>query len=56
MTTVRQPLQKMGSIAADMLLRKLAGEALPARTLVEPELMVRESTAPARQPASRAGR
>ncbi len=55
MTTVRQPLHKMGSIAASMLLDKLSGNAAPALTLVEPELMVRESTGQARPLPSRAG-
>ena len=47
-TTIRQPLQRMGSIAADMLLRKLSGEATPALIPVEPELIARESTGQAR--------
>ena len=55
MTTVRQPLHKMGSIAASMLLDKLTGKAAPALTLVEPELMVRESTGRARSLPVRAG-
>jgi LacI family transcriptional regulator len=46
LTTIRQPLKKMGSIGADALLRKLAGEQLPHIIRVEPELIVRESTAP----------
>ena len=35
----------MGSTAAQTLLRKLAGEATPSILRVEPELIVRESTA-----------
>jgi LacI family transcriptional regulator len=46
LTTIRQPLQKMGSTAAQLLLKKLAGEPIPALVQVEPELVVRESTAP----------
>jgi DNA-binding LacI/PurR family transcriptional regulator len=46
LTTIRQPLQLMGSIAAKALLRKLAREAIPPIIRVEPELIVRESTAP----------
>lgn len=45
LTTIRQPLQKMGRTAARMLLRKLAAEATPELVQVEPELIVRESTA-----------
>jgi DNA-binding LacI/PurR family transcriptional regulator len=47
LTTIRQPLQKMGSTAAQMLLKKLTGKSTPALVHVEPELIVRESTAPA---------
>ena len=47
LTTIRQPLQKMGSTAAQMLLKKLAGKTTPELIHVEPELIVRESTAPA---------
>jgi DNA-binding LacI/PurR family transcriptional regulator len=45
-TTIRQPLKTMGSTAAAALLRKLAGESLPSILWVEPELIIRESTAP----------
>ncbi len=55
MTTVRQPLQRMGSIAAGMLLDRLSGKPAPALTLVEPELIARESTSRARPLRSRAG-
>jgi DNA-binding LacI/PurR family transcriptional regulator len=44
-TTIRQPLRRMGSIAATSLLRKLAGDAIPSIIRVDPELMIRESTA-----------
>jgi len=46
LTTIRQPLQQMGTIAADALLRKIAGEHLPRIIRIEPELIVRESTSP----------
>ncbi|HEY0161473.1 MAG TPA: LacI family DNA-binding transcriptional regulator [Edaphobacter sp.] len=49
LTTIRQPLRDMGEDAAQMLLRKLAGEPIPELLRVEPELIVRESTAPARK-------
>lgn len=48
LTTVRQPLKLMGSTAAAALLRRLGHETLPPLITVEPELMVRESTAPPR--------
>ncbi len=49
LTTIRQPLQQMGSTAAQMLLQKLAGETTPDLIQVEPELIVRESTARAKK-------
>ena len=52
LTTIRQPLQAMGSTGASALLRKLAGETLPAILWVEPELIVRESTAQVRKEAA----
>jgi len=46
LTTVRQPLCKMGKIAAETVLRRIArdGADYPRRIAVEPELVVREST------------
>ena len=47
LTTVRQPLRKMGIIAASALLRRLAKEPDTVRTVtVEPQLIVRGTTAP----------
>lgn len=48
LTTVRQPLQKIGTLATKLLLEKLNGKALPRQILVEPELAVRKSTAQVR--------
>ena len=45
LTTIRQPLKLMGSTAAAALLRRLGHETLPATIRVEPELVVRESSA-----------
>ncbi|MFN2975712.1 LacI family DNA-binding transcriptional regulator [Terriglobus aquaticus] len=45
LTTVRQPLQRLGHEAASALLRKLAGESVPELVCLEPSLIVRESTA-----------
>jgi DNA-binding LacI/PurR family transcriptional regulator len=47
LTTVRQPLWKMGAVAAETLLERIAagvGSDYPRRLTVEPELVVREST------------
>jgi len=53
LTTVRQPLRQMGEIAAQAILRRItqtAEEAAvsPAEVVVQPELIVRETTATAR--------
>lgn len=48
LTTVRQPLKKMGRIAAETLLARLENNAeFPDDIAVEPELVVRKSTAAA---------
>jgi DNA-binding LacI/PurR family transcriptional regulator len=44
LTTIRQPLLDMGSLAANLLLKKIAGKRPPENVKVDPELMVREST------------
>jgi LacI family transcriptional regulator len=49
LTTIRQPLQQMGSAGAASLLQQLAGEHPPHILRVEPELIVRESTGPVRR-------
>jgi DNA-binding LacI/PurR family transcriptional regulator len=46
MTTVRQPLAEMGSVAAQMLGDLIEGKPLPSsRVELSTELIVRESTA-----------
>jgi DNA-binding LacI/PurR family transcriptional regulator len=50
LTTVRQPLRKMGEIAAQTILRRIAqpdnkSDNEPTEIIVEPELMARETTA-----------
>jgi len=53
LTTVRQPLHRMGALAAETVLRRIAAgpaAAFPLELTVEPDLAVRASTAPA--PAS----
>src|SRR5216683_1573867 len=51
LTTVKQPLRQMGVIAAEILLRRINAPAkapYPKAITVEPELIVRESTAKAK--------
>jgi len=67
LTTVRQPLRKMGTIAAETVLRRICGpspngragqgsrgsagrsrSSAPQQITIEPELIVRETTGPAR--------
>ena len=49
LTTIRQPLQKMGRIAAQTVIDRIEDrEAFVPEILVEPELVVRRSTAPPR--------
>jgi LacI family transcriptional regulator len=46
LTTIRQPVQRIGSIAADILIDNIEGTATPAgKVLFQPDLEVRESTA-----------
>jgi LacI family transcriptional regulator len=59
LTTVKQPLEEMGARAAQVLLDRIANPTRewPAEIVMEPELVVRESTGPARRhsPAARNG-
>jgi LacI family transcriptional regulator len=57
LTTVRQPLEKMGDIAARTLLNRIEGHGdwVP-EIAIEPEFVVRNSTARALAPASGMGR
>jgi DNA-binding LacI/PurR family transcriptional regulator len=50
LTTIRQPLREMGMQAARVLVERLRGKEDPGQVSVTPELIVRESTAPARSP------
>jgi len=48
LTTVRQPLNRMGEVAAQTLLDRIENKKeYPSEIAIEPELVVRESTAPA---------
>lgn len=44
LTTIRQPLAQMGSMAANLLLKKLKGEHTESLVKIEPELIIRESS------------
>jgi len=45
LTTIRQPLNRMGEVAAQSLLERIEGrKEYPAEIAIEPELVVREST------------
>jgi DNA-binding LacI/PurR family transcriptional regulator len=45
LTTIRQPLRRMGELAAETLLKRIRGTEHHKVIAVEPELIVRESTA-----------
>ena len=45
LTTIRQPLHDMGVLAARSLLEQIGGHDLPRQIVVDPELIVRGSTA-----------
>jgi len=53
LTTIQQPLRQMGDMAAQLLLRRIQNpkESYPDTIMFEPELVVRESTAPPRKVA-----
>jgi len=47
LTTIRQPLQQMGAVAARILLQRIRGQAtFPDVVPIHPELVIRESTCP----------
>ena len=53
LTTIRQPLRRMGEIAAQTLLDRLRrGGTTPSEVAVEPELVIRESTTSRLRPSS----
>lgn len=55
LTTVRQPLLRMGQIAAQTLVDRIESRAAYVpEVAIEPELVIRESTGPA--PLCRSGR
>lgn len=47
LTTIRQPLHQMGTVAARILLQRIRGQAsFPDVVPIDPELVIRESTCP----------
>ena len=47
LTTIRQPLNRMGEVAARILLQRIRGpEKFPDAVSILPELVIRESTCP----------
>jgi DNA-binding LacI/PurR family transcriptional regulator len=47
LTTIRQPLMQMGTVAARILLQRIRGQAtFPDMVPIHPELVIRESTCP----------
>jgi LacI family transcriptional regulator len=58
LTTIRQPLQQMGMVAARILLQRIRGQAtFPDVVAILPELVIRESTRPPnpRRPRAKRG-
>jgi DNA-binding LacI/PurR family transcriptional regulator len=54
LTTIRQPLQRMGQIAAKTLIDQIEQRSeFQPEIVIEPELIVRASSGPARRPLSR---
>jgi LacI family transcriptional regulator len=59
LTTIRQPLWQMGTLAAETLLKRIAGgpeSEYPEILTVEPELVIRQSTSEAPRPVAAGGR
>ena len=59
LTTVQQPIEKLGAAAVELVLKRLSGDrATPARHIVfEPHLVIRASSAkPRRAPERRAAK
>jgi len=47
LTTIRQPLHQMGTVAARLLLQRIRGEGtIPETVPIHPDLVIRESTCP----------
>lgn len=55
LTTIRQPMRRMGQIAMENLFRLMSGEEAAAQIKVDAELIVRASTGPAHAKETRRG-
>lgn len=49
LTTLAQPLRRIGSIATGIVIASVVGEEVERQVLIEPQLVVRSSTGPARK-------
>lgn len=56
LTTVRQPMRRMGQLAMEHLIKLMSGEESVVRIKVKPELVVRESTARVKKRAGKTAR
>jgi len=57
LTTIRQPLHQMGKLAAQLLLEQLSSpKVMPPEIAIEPELILRETTAAPRVVAASGGK
>jgi len=45
LTTVKQPTQEIGNLAVDIILKRKNNQYAPVKTILRPELVIRESTA-----------
>ncbi|RMG95702.1 MAG: hypothetical protein D6706_11605, partial [Chloroflexi bacterium] len=46
LTTVRQPTYRIGKSAVEMLLKLIKGDTMVAPEIIEPQFVIRASTAP----------
>ena len=49
LTSVRQPMEQVGALLVEQVLAQLTGEGQPTSALVEPDLIVRQSSGPRRR-------
>ncbi len=43
LTTIKQPTEEIGTLAVERLIRQIQGDTIPARTILKPKLLVRDS-------------
>jgi DNA-binding LacI/PurR family transcriptional regulator len=56
LTTIHQPTAEIGNMAVSTLIQKIAGQEVPARIILQPKLIVRESCGSKLRPFARAKR